>query len=91
MFAKKVHQPSALDKAIDDATRWLDPNSQDYEKSISALERLYQLKDKESKTRISPDTKAMVFANLFGIFLILQHERANVITTRAFNLVKTLR
>lgn len=90
MFTKKVRQETALDKAIDEATRYLDPNSDDYLQQIEAVERLTKLRDGSSKWP-SPDTLAIVAANILGIIMILEHERAHVITTRAFNLVKTLR
>jgi hypothetical protein len=91
MFAKKKDAETPLDKVIEDATRWLDPNSADYMKSIEALERLYKLKKQETESRISPDTKLIVAANLAGILMILIYERANVLTSKAMNSIMKMR
>lgn len=91
MFAKRKDETSPLDEVIQDAIKWLDPNSDDYMKSIEALERLYKLKKQESESRVSPDTKAMIAANLAGIILILIYERANVMTSKALNFVMKMR
>lgn len=44
-------------------------------------------RDLTKKTRISPDTLAVVAGNLFGIMLILNHEKMNVITSKALAFV----
>jgi len=49
---------------------------------IGLLEKRYPKKEK-----IKPDTKAMIFANLVGILLILCFEKLNIITTKALSFV----
>ncbi len=44
-------------------------------------------RDLTKKTRISPDTLAVVAGNLLGIMLILNHEKMNVITSKALAFV----
>ena len=51
------------------------------------LTKLYALKESNSKRRISPDTLAIVAGNLAGILLIVGHEQAHVVTSKALNFV----
>jgi len=51
------------------------------------LTKLYELRQ---KNRISMETLATIGANLTGIIVILSHERAHVIASKAFGLVKKL-
>lgn len=41
--------------------------------------------------KISPDTIALVSANLLGILLILNHERLDIISTRALGFISKIR
>jgi len=41
----------------------------------------------EKPPRVSPDTIAIVAANLLGIVMILKHEKLDIITSKAFALV----
>lgn len=86
---RKKHRDPLLDKAIEEALRMLDSESDDYIQMIEGLERLYQLKEK-SNSRISPDTLATIGAHLIGILLILNHERLHVVSTKALPLVRKL-
>lgn len=89
-FIKKEDKAmEALDKAIISATNeviHIPMESEDYDKALITLERLHQLRNKGSR-KISPDTLAMVAGNLLGIALIINHERAEVITTKALGFV----
>jgi hypothetical protein len=48
-------------------------------------------KDFSAPKRVSWDTWALVGANLLGIVLIIGHERANVVTSKALGFVSKLR
>lgn len=61
--------------------------SDEYAKELAHVERLYEMMDNKSTSRISPDTRATVAANLLGILLILKHEHVNVITSKALSFV----
>jgi hypothetical protein len=87
----KVNEESPLDQAIDEATRTLDPNADDYLKMISALERLTALKKQESSKWPGPDTIATIAGNLVGIWLILHYEEIHVLTSKALNFVIKLK
>lgn len=65
----------------------MDINSDEYEVALNHLSTLHEIKSKEKKWNVSPDTMAVVAANLLGIILILKHEELNVITSKAMNFV----
>lgn len=48
-------------------------------------------KDFAAPNRVSVDTWAVIAANLLGIILIIGHERANVVTSKALGFVSKLR
>jgi len=68
----------------------LSPESREYSAVVDQLQKLYSLKD-NSKSYVSPDTLAMVAGNLAGILLIVGHERAHVVTSKAINFLLKLR
>lgn len=65
----------------------MDINSDEYEVALNHLTILHEIKSKEKKWNVSPDTMAIVAGNLLGIILILKHEELNVITSKAMNFV----
>lgn len=76
----------------------LDPASNEYALMNDQLARLMetankdcdrQIKAKASSKRfsVSPDTLASVGANLAGILLVLNYERLNVISSKAFGMI----
>lgn len=96
MFNKRPsHAQDALDKAIMDALLQLDvvpAYSEEAFKIMNHIERLEKLKESNTPPRLSPDTLAIVIGNFLGIAVIVGHERAHVVTSKAFNLLgKTLR
>lgn len=85
----KKNEPDNIDEMIDNIVREMEnlsPDTEEYAKMMTSLERLYELK-KNKKQQVSPDTMAIVIGNLAGIVLILTHERLHVITTKAYQLV----
>lgn len=99
MFAKKTPvQKTGLEIAIDDLLKEMsDLSGEDaaYSKMVTQLDVLYKLKEVDQKIasgrRVSPDTWALALANIFGIVLIVGHERANVLTSKALTFVSKLR
>jgi hypothetical protein len=61
-----------------------------HNKIMSKIERLQKLRAAEMRPsyRVSPDTLAMAFTNLAGIFMIIKHERFEVISTKSLGFVK---
>lgn len=62
-------------------------HSEEYAKTLSLVERLNGLMDKEKPSTVSKDTALTVAANLVGIILIIRHEHLNVITSKALSFV----
>ncbi len=90
MFNPENTEKSRLDQAIDtifDEMSDLRSDEEDYATMVNQLTKLYALKEPESKKRVSPDTLALVAGNLLGIILIVGHERANVVTSKAMQFV----
>lgn len=63
------------------------PGSNEYIDLAEALSKLYALKELSSKSRVSKDTLAIVAGNLAGILMIVGHEKAHVVTSKAIGFV----
>lgn len=91
MFTRnRQNEPSLLDKAIADATLQLDyvpAYSEEYDKIVDRIERMYKLKEGNLPQRVSPDTLAVVLGNLLGIVVIVGYEQRHVVTSKALNFV----
>jgi hypothetical protein len=63
-----------------------DPASKEYAALVAQLQRLHEM----DNTSFSLNNSAVIaaIANLVGIVLIINHERASVITSKAFQLLK---
>lgn len=59
--------------------------TEEYESMTNHLTKLYELRN---KSRLSKDAMAGIVANLAGLIVIMNHERAHVIASKAFSLVK---
>lgn len=98
MFTNKKAEKTALDLAIDellDEMARYSGTSDEYNKLTDQLTTLYSIKETEhqihSKKNVSADTLAIVGGNLLGIVLIVGHERAHVVTSKALTLLTKLR
>lgn len=79
-----------LDKEIDDVLEemtYQDKAGSRYAKNVDTVERLYRAKSYIKSRKVSPDTKAIILANLIGILAILHFEKVDTITSKAFNFV----
>jgi hypothetical protein len=94
MFTKKNAQPSLLDDAISDVyaeMKGFTCDDEGYVAAIDSLVKLHKIKESEPRYLVSPDVVVSVAANLLGIMMILHHERANVIASKALGFVLKLR
>lgn len=95
MFNRQPKEPSPLDPAIERLLEIMSETetvSEDYSKMTDQLVKLYKLKkETEPSNRPSADTLALIAANLAGILIIIGHERANVITTKALSFLVRLK
>ena len=86
---RKPKEKTALEIEIDqklDALRDVDTDDKEFALILSQIERLNDLNQslKDSgRRRVSPDTWALIGANLLGIVIIITHEFAHPITTKA--------
>lgn len=90
MFNKRPHAEPALDKAITEALLQLDvvpAYSDEAFKIMNHIERLQKLKESNTPQQLSPDTLAIVIGNFLGIAVIVGHERAHVVTSKALSFV----
>ena len=96
MFINKTpRETTQLDETIDDLFQELagfSANEEGYAKASDQLVKLIKLKKEiEPSWRVSPDTLALIGANLLGILLILNFERAGVVASKALSFVGKLR
>lgn len=93
MLSPKKPEKSSLDEAIEDvleAMKMHTPQTDTYAKMVDQLVKIHSLKQNEKPSKVSRDVMLTVGANLFGIMLIVGHERANVVTSKALMFVKKL-
>lgn len=95
MLIKKPKEPTPLDRAIDELfseLQGLNGDSEEYDKMSDQLVKLMKLKKEvEPSWRVSSDTLAVVGANILGILLILNYERAGVVASKALAFVGKLK
>jgi hypothetical protein len=94
MFIMKPQTDTQLQTAIDGLYEKLAAFSGDTEEFSAITDqivKLYALKEDQSKSRVSPDTLAMIAGNILGILLIVGHERAHIVTSKALGFVMKLR
>lgn len=88
--AKTPREDTPLEKAIDKVLTEMSAvhsDSDDHTKMVASLEKLYKLKEIDAPKRVSPDTLALIGGNIVGILLIIGHEKANVVTSKALSFV----
>jgi len=92
---KKSPELIALDEVIDNVLSEMNgftADSKEYGAASDNYVKLMKLrKELTSSTTISPDTLALIAANLAGIILILNHERVHVVASKALSFVGKLR
>jgi hypothetical protein len=95
MFTKKpstedIQLRATIDKLL--AELHLMPSHTDeYAAIADQLVKLYPLLNASERSKVSPDVLATIAANIAGILIIVGHERANVIGSKALNLLLKLR
>ena len=92
MFNKTAK--SDLDQALDNAHEWLKsetPGTDNYAAILDQITKLHAMKTTESSEGVSWNTWATIGGNLAGIALILGHERAHVVASKALGFVLKLK
>lgn len=85
LFKKKESLIDIEIQHVKDVMVTLDPSTEEYKCCVQALKDLYECKN---TNRIDFKTWAPIVANLLGILLILHHEDAHVIASKAFGMIK---
>lgn len=92
MFTRQPKEKTDLDRTIAMLVALMSEAEPDAAIRISEqIAKLYKAKEQETPKRVSPDTLILVAGNLLGIVLILNYEKANVLTSRAIGFVMKLR
>lgn len=84
---------SILDKEIESVLEFLachNPNEEDYTKAVNNLKVLYEIKFKRKIFHIEPETIFTVLVGFIEILVVVKHEEFNVISSKAFNRIRTL-
>ena len=82
---KSKDKRTKLEKEIDSVLELmedLNPESNAYQVYLETVERLSKARSYDKPRTISPDTKAIITANLIVTGAILWYEKANVITSK---------
>lgn len=90
-----MFKKSPIDTKVDETIMTLlakmeeveDKSTTEYASMVDQMSKLYKLREENS---VSADTWATIAANILGIVIILNHERANVIATKTLGLVRKL-
>lgn len=90
MFKKQPYE-AALNDAITDALAELSSHTADSEEYARTADQIVKLYELRKKSRINPDVLVAAGANLLGILVIVGHERAHVVTSKALSLLGKLR
>lgn len=91
---RRTNEPDLLQMEIDRVIKQftkLEPGSKEYIEKTDQYVRLSEIKAKNAKKTISPDTWAIIVANLLGIVLVLHYERADIVTSKAIGFVAKLK
>jgi hypothetical protein len=88
------HGESEYDKQVRRILRELettDPGSEEYGRLVERLNKLQRMRAEDRPERLSPNTAAIVSANLLGIVMIIRHEQLNLITSKALGVLLRLK
>lgn len=81
--------PNEVIQRLLDALADQEPGSAEFDAILDQITKLHALKPEKSLRKpLSYDTILLVASNLLGIGLVINHERLNVITTKAFGLLR---
>lgn len=83
-------KPSVLDEPIAKVLSSMNTygtEDPEYKIAMDHLERLMKLKAEERKSKVSPDTWAIVSGNLLGILIIVAYEQKHVMVSKGLGFV----
>jgi hypothetical protein len=83
-------KPSEFDEAVNRVLanlKEIDLGTEEYVERLAYLERLNKLRSEERSRKVSPDTMAIVAANILGILIVVGYEQGNVIASKGLGFV----
>jgi hypothetical protein len=83
VFGTKNPELQKVTKQVTDRMLEVDVDSDEYKELFGSLEKLAVIQAADARLRVSPDTVAIVAANVLGILIIVGYEQAHVATSRA--------
>ena len=89
MLKSKNDNSLEINEAIErilNQMQYVEVDSEEYGTMVSRLDKLYAMKN-ASKNQLSKDAIWTIGANILGIILILGHERAHVVTSKALSFI----
>lgn len=93
MFRKHQTDPklqAIIDQAFDDLLT-MKYSDEAWKKQVDKIDQLRELDRSTRPKDLDPNTVLLAATNLLGIFLIISHERAHVITTKALGFIPRLK
>lgn len=87
---KRNQIETGLDNEINHLLELMDKEDAFTEKYSAMSDQLVKLYELRKGRRVSADALATIAANLTGIVILMNHERAHVLASKAFSLVKKL-
>lgn len=94
ILGRNSKEPSSLQQEIErviEIMSSLQPDSDEYAKMNKQLGNLHERLVAEKPKPLDAGTVATITANLVGILLIVGHERAHVVTSKAVGFLRPLR
>jgi hypothetical protein len=76
----------AIDRVLDEMDNY-GPDSEEYPKLLTSLERMVALREARNKRTVSTDTLVTTAGYLLGVLLIVGYEHGHVMTSKAVNLL----
>ena len=90
MKVTKWGKMTNLEREIDSvltAMSGVKPETKEYTAIATNLAKLYEAKGNDKKKGVSADTIAVVLGNLLGLIVIMNYEKANILTTKALGFI----
>lgn len=87
MKLRRPDRRSKVEKKIDEVLEQQLDDAEDLEDVSKILALMEKRKNLGGKTKVSPDTVAVIAGNLIGIALIMGYERGHVIVSKAFGMI----
>lgn len=90
MFKKEDKLQNRIDELLDEM-EMTPGDSPEFDRLSTQVTKLYEAQAKTKGNAISKEAIAGIIGNLAGILIIVNHEQAHVITSKAFGLLSKIR